>query len=59
MSEDKLTWDCFYELHRADALAATVARSLGVAIEALSPVHLITNETDLIVSVRANTQLTD
>lgn len=41
VSEDKLTWDCFYALHRADALSATLGSALGIQIEQLQTPHLI------------------
>jgi hypothetical protein len=41
VSEDKLTWDCFYELHRADVLAATLEHALSIEIEPQPPLRLI------------------
>jgi len=41
ISEDKLTWDCFYELHCADVLASTLGRALAIDIDLLSPLQLI------------------
>ena len=33
VSEDRLSWDCFYELHRAGVLADIMGRMLNIEIE--------------------------
>jgi len=41
VSEDKLTWDCFFGLKRADALGSVLADALNIPREELVGPHLI------------------